>query len=528
MYKHPQTFTRTLSLVEYPCSLTKVIKSVIGIIAISGIIACSSSPTKISSADESLPFKLEREYLGPDLWEMVEEDYQFAPKHYRHRLVKKYVSRLKANKDYVQEVNQRASVFLYHIRQELKKRGMPAEFALLPAVESGYDPYAFSHAGASGLWQFTERTGKAFGLDTIWWYSERRDFEESTKAALDYLEYLYKKYNNWELSLAAYNAGEKRVNKAMRHNKARGRSTDYWSLSALPRETEEYVPRLIAYSYVFSKQMREEMGIETVPAQNVWVKVPLSHQVPLAEIADDARVDEEKFYLLNAGHNQWVTSPYKGYLYVTFEEYPRMQKVLSGFQKDARLWVSYQIKKDDDLGSIAAQFNVTENSIRQFNRVAQLKPGSYLVLPVQGSEIQYLQQKEDPPRYLLVEGNLQNHRIRKGENLGSIAQSYKVSVSSIQKINDISNPNKIRAGQKIVVKENKHLQSPKVLLSENYEREVIRTVYYRVRRGDTLHSIARKFNLRPEKILKWNRGKSLGNRIYAKQTIKLRLDVTDL
>lgn len=522
MYKHNRTVTGFSYLVNPFVSLITIV-----VVAL-GLAACSSTSTKVGSADEGLPLELEREYLGPDLWELVEADYQFAPKHYDHRLVKRYVSRLKANKDYVQGVNHRASAFLYHIRQELKKRNMPAEFALLPAVESGYDPYAFSHAGASGLWQFTERTGRHFGLDNIWWYSERRDFEESTEAALDYLEYLYAKYDNWELSLAAYNAGEKRVNKAIRYNKARGRPTNYWALSALPRETEEYVPRLVAYSYVFSKAMRDEMGIDNIAAQDAWVKVPLTHQVPLAELVADARIDEEKFYLLNAGHNQWVTSPYKGYLYVTYEDYPRMQKAISNFEKNARLWVSYQIQEDDNIRTIAAKFNVTESAISKFNQVAELKPNSYLVLPVRSSEIQYLSADQDPPRYLVVQGNLKDHRIRKGENLHSIAQSYKVSVSSIQRINDISNPNRIKAGQKIIVKEGKHRQSPEILLTDDYDREVIRTVYYRVRSGDTLYSIARKFNVGVDKIKEWNPNKSLGNRLYAKQTIKLRLDVTDL
>ncbi len=490
--------------------------------------ACSNLPNKSSSADTKLQLKLEREYLGPDLWELIEQDYQFAPEHYNDRLVKRYVNTLKKNKDYVQAVNDRASVFLYYIKQELKKRDMPAEFALLPAVESGYDPYAFSHAGASGLWQFMERTGDVFGLDNIWWYSDRRDFEESTTAALDYLQYLYKKYNNWELSLAAYNAGERRVNNAIRYNKARGRPTDYWSLSSLPRETENYVPRLVAYSYIFSKDRREEMGLETVPAQSAWVKIPLSHQVPLAEIVAEARVDEEKFYLLNAGHNQWVTSPYKGYLYVTYEEYHRMKNALDTFQEDSTLWVSYQVKENDDLASIASKFNVTEESISEINQVGELKTSSYVVLPVKSSEIQYLRYKEEPPRFVTVKGDQQNHRIVKGDNLHSIARTYRVSVASIQKMNGINDPHKIRAGQRILVKEGDKIQNPTVLLADDYNREVIRTVNYRVRRGDTLHKIAGKYNLGVDKILEWNADKSLGNRIYSGQVIRLRLDVTDL
>ena len=417
-----------------------ITKVVIAALAIS-IAACSNTSNKVGGHD-GLPLKLEREYLGPDLWELVEADYQFAPDHYDHRLVKRFISRLQSNKEYVQGVNHRAAAFLYHIRQELKKRNMPAELALLPAVESAFDPYAFSHAGASGLWQFMEKTGNSFGLDNIWWYSERRDFEQSTNAALDYLEYLYGKYNNWELSLAAYNAGEARVNRALRYNKARGRPATYWALTTLPRETTEYVPRLVAYSYVFSKEMREEMGIATIPAQDVWVKVPLTHQVPLAEVVADARIDEEKFYLLNAGHNQWVTSPYKGYLYVTYEDYPKIQKVISGFQKDARLWVSYQVKEGEDLNSIAEKFNVSNATISEFNQVADLRPNSYLVLPVSSSEIKYLSSEKDPPRYIVAQGNLKKHRIRKGENLNSIAKDYKVSVSSIQRVNGISNPDR--------------------------------------------------------------------------------------
>ena len=524
---------------NFYCVLTRTLSSyyfkpmkILSIICLSLsflLLGCASVPNDYSDdyKDRGLTRDLEREYLGPDLWELIENNYTFAPKYYNNRLVRRHVDALKSNPEYLDAINERAELFLHYIRKELEKRNMPTELALLPAVESGYDPYAYSPAGASGLWQFIEPTGDKFGLDNIWWYSDRRDFEASTKAALDYLEYLYKKYGDWQLSLAAYNTGEKRVNKAIRYNRARGKSTDYWALHSLPRETENYVPRLIAFNYIFSKEQRHELGLRTIPAQATWVKVPVDNQVPMAEIISLARLDEEKFYLLNAGHNQWVTSPYKEHLYVLFEEYPRLKRALDNFVVDAPLWVSYRILAHDTLSSIAQKFNLAENKIREFNQVDRLAVGNYVVLPISSAAITPLPESEDPPRYLVGLGPIKDHKIKTGDNLHSIARTYRVSVANIQELNGIRDPHMIRAGQRIVVSK-PQVKNPSILLSSDYDREVIRSVYYKVRRGDNLYRIAAKFNTSVEQIKRWNSHKAIGDRLYTGQYIKLYLDVTDL
>ena len=495
------------------------------------LLSCSSSHLDtIRLSDKAAIQDIDYEYLGPDLWQLIENDYAFAPKHYNNKLVKKQVSALRARPEMLSSINERSSLFLFHIRNELIKRDMPIELALLPAVESSYDPYAYSSAGAAGLWQFTEKTGKSFGLGNTWWYSSRRDFEESTSAALDYLEYLYAKYNDWELSLAAYNAGERAVNKAIAYNKARHQPTDYWHLHKLPRETENYIPRLIAFSYVFSKKQRIELGLRPIEARPFWAKIDNQHQIPLAQIVEKAGINEEAFFLLNAGHNQWVTSPHKKHVFVPIDNKHQLEDALESFSTNAPLWVSYKVERGDTVATISDKFDISHKLLSHFNQVDKIAPGNYVIIPINKGTEEYTTNADytEPPRYVSRNRAQKGHRIKKGENLSSIARDYSISVASLQKMNGIGNPNKVRAGRKITVSKGDSVNSPTVLLAGDYNREVIRNVYYRARRGDSLYRIANKFNVSIEQVKKWNQGKSIGEHIYAGQLIRLYLDVTDL
>lgn len=506
------------------------------IIALGGIaIVCfnmsSCGSSHLETIKTSKQTLIQSEYYedsAPDLWESIELNYEFAPQYYNHKLVKSHIVSIGSNPEMLREINQRASLFLYYIYNEIKLRGMPSELALLPAVESAYDPYAYSPAGAAGLWQFTERTGRAFGLGNSWWYSSRRDFEKSTSAALDYLDYLYAKYENWELSLAAYNAGEKAVNKAIAYNKARGKATDYWHLYSLPAETENYVPRLIAYNYIFSKMQRNKLGLESIAEEPFWTKVYNEYQLPLAQLVDHANINEESFFLLNAAHNQWVTAPHKNHLFVPINEKDKLLNALANFSQTAPLWVSYKLKAKDTVSSIADKFSIETEVIKRLNKVNKLTVGDYLILPINKDAEYVVPFDADPPRYVSKKSAVRNHRVKQGENLSTIARNYKVPVSSLQKMNDIGNPDLVYAGTYLTVEDVNKYHSPTVFLTSDYNREVIRGVYYRVGPGDSLYGIASKFNISVEQLRKWNQNKSLGDYLRAGQVIRLYLDVTDL
>src|SRR5207237_2551708 len=185
--------------------------------------------------------KIDRTEPPADLWQRIRQG--FAIPDIDSALVDKHTAYYAARPEYLQRVFDRSRLYLFHIVDELEKRGMPTELALLPMVESAFNPMAYSRAHASGLWQFIPGTGKRFELQQNWWYDGRRDIVDSTNAALDYLQYLYDMHGDWQLALASYNCGENAVARAIANNRAAGRPTDYAHLT-MPLETRHYIPKL--------------------------------------------------------------------------------------------------------------------------------------------------------------------------------------------------------------------------------------------------------------------------------------------
>ena len=199
-----------------------------------------------------------------NLWDRIRAGYGMAP--LDSPLIARHERWFASNPAYIERMVKRASLYLYHIVEEVDKRGIPMEIALLPAIESAYKAHAYSRARASGLWQFIPSTGRLYGLDQNWWYDGRRDVMAATNAALNYLQKLEKDFDgDWHLALAAYNAGEGRVMRARRHNEKRGRSTKYTALRTLKPETLNYVPKLLAIANIIADP--ERLGPETGPAR---------------------------------------------------------------------------------------------------------------------------------------------------------------------------------------------------------------------------------------------------------------------
>ena len=465
-----------------------------------------------------------------NLWDLIEADYKFAPRLYHNRRVKAQIDFLMARKDLLLSINDRAHPFLYYIYEEIDKRGLPMELALLPAVESTYDPYAYSPAGASGLWQFTRSTGKAYGLIDGWWYSERRDLEASTQAALDHLEDLYDYYDNWELALAAYNAGPRRVNRAIAYNRKYKRPTDYWHLR-LPRETQKYVPRLIAYSHLFSRPHRAQLGITPIDAISYWTKVASPHQLSFAELIETADLDEEEFFLLNAAHNQWLSPPSQGSLLIPVDDEEKVKEVIANMEfGDETRWLSYQVQHQEEVTDIADRFGITRDDIAELNDIKKLAAGQYIILPLDrdNQNIDFSQLEAGPPQYVERQYSHLYHRVRRGDTLWGLSRAYGVSIQQLQQWNRLKSSRLIYPGQNLIVAQRFSAAEPAVYLAADYNRKVMRSVYYRVRRGDSLHSIAAKFNTSPSDLAKWNASRARAKYIYPGQSIKLYLDVTDL
>ena len=214
-----------------------------------------------------------------------------------------------SNPDYLQRAFGRADLYLYYIVTELERRGMPLELALLPVVESAFEPYAYSRARASGLWQFIPGTGSRFGLKQDWWYDGRRDIVESTRAALDYLQYLHDEFNgDWLLAIAAYNCGEAMVERAAQANRAAGRPVDFWSLW-LPGETRAYVPKLLAMKRLVMDPETYGLSFSPIPNQAYFARVPTHGQINLKLAAEIAGISPQDLYELNPAFHRFATDP---------------------------------------------------------------------------------------------------------------------------------------------------------------------------------------------------------------------------
>ena len=244
--------------------------------------------------EQGLPGDEARETI--DIWERIRQGYQLSTANVENPRVQQELKWYASHPAYLERVEERAGPYLFFIVEEIDKRGMPMELALLPVVESAFRPFAYSPGRAAGIWQFIPSTGKMYGLKQNWWYDGRRDVISATHAALDYLQSLAKQFDgDWELALAAYNSGAGRVRSAIRRNKKKGRSGDYWSLD-LPRETEGYVPRLLALSQLVADPERYGNTLSAIPNEPYFEAVNIETQLDLAMAAQNLLYSNNNFH----------------------------------------------------------------------------------------------------------------------------------------------------------------------------------------------------------------------------------------
>lgn len=244
----------------------------------------------------------------PNIWPRIQAGFTM-PTDINHQALKSELSWYASNPLYMQRVLQRAEPFLYYILEETEKRKLPAELVLLPIVESAYQPFAYSHGRAAGIWQFIPATGKAYGLKQNWWYDGRRDIYASTEAALNYLEQLNKMFKgDWMLALAAYNSGSGTVRRAIKRNKKQNRPTDFWHLQ-LPKETRAYVPKLLALKELIANPEKYALSLHFIANTPGFKQVKITTQIDLALAAKLAEIDLKTLYNYNPGFNRWATDP---------------------------------------------------------------------------------------------------------------------------------------------------------------------------------------------------------------------------
>jgi membrane-bound lytic murein transglycosylase D len=316
------------------------------------------------------------------VWDRVRKGFELAPMD--NDLVREWENWYATRPDYVARMIDRSSRFLFHILEEVEKRRMPTEIALLPMIESAYNPVAYSKAHASGIWQFIPSTGKDFGLRQNWWYDGRRDVIAATTAALDYLEKLYGMFGDWPLALASYNWGEGSVGRAIERNRAKGLPTDYESLS-VPHETRGYLPKLIAVKNIIANPARYGLEIADVPNEPFFETVTVRRHIDLKLAAKLAEMSVQDFRFLNPGHNKAVIRAREAERIVLPRE--KVAVFRSNLDKHDRPLVSWQavtVRTGQKPERIAAEHGMTLAELRQVNGIENKKivAGQPLLVPL--------------------------------------------------------------------------------------------------------------------------------------------------
>jgi len=387
-----------------------------------------------------------------DLWLRLRQGFDLPQ--LDDKRVRYYEKRFSRNPAYFATMLERASWFLPYILTEVEKRGYPTELALLPAVESGYITDAKSRTGASGLWQFIPSTGRLYGLNENWWYDGRRDPVRSTQAALDFLGELDERFDgNWFHAIAGYNAGGGTIEKAVRKNKKKRKSTAYSDL-ALRQETKDYVPKLIAFRNIFLNP--EKYGLTLPPLGNAQQLASLDagSQIDLTLFAQKAGIDPKTMRFLNSAYRRNVTPPDGPHIiYLPARDFKKAKATLDALAQNDRLrWARYRVKKGDSLGRIASQYKVSVASIQQSNKLKStlIRPGDILLIPVIGKPQVVAKNSSTKGKTGSSHQKLMHH-VQKGDTLWGIAKRYGVKVADISKWNKISQTKTLKLGQKLTI-----------------------------------------------------------------------------
>ncbi len=375
-----------------------------------------------------------------NLWDRIRSG--FAVRDIDSPLVQRHVAWYLNRPDYMQRMMERSRRYLHFVVEELEKRRMPLELALLPMIESAYNPIAYSTAKASGIWQFIPATGKHYGLEQNWWYDGRRDVTAATFAALDYLQKLYGDFGDWQLALAAYNWGEGSVARAVNRNARKGQSGDYESLH-MPAETANYVPKLQAVKNIIADPARYGVVLEDIPNQPYFIRVSAPAHIDFKRAAQLAEVPLEEFRYLNPAHNRPVITSSGRTLLLPVDKAGVFTANLEANDDPLVTWQTYTLHKKEGIEQVAARFHMTAATLRQVNGLDQrrkVRPGHTLLVPLPGNI--------DAGNFDDTYGNLDfqpappaaesiDYRIRRGDTVRSIALRHRVTTAQLQHWNKL-------------------------------------------------------------------------------------------
>lgn len=453
--------------------------------------------TELNPLDLDLSVLNDDSLTGPqtdDVWQRIRDGYKLSEHRSLHPETQTRLSWFVNNPEYVDKVVERARPYLFYIVEELDRRDMPMEIALLPVVESGYQPFALSSGQAAGIWQFIPATGRVFGLEQNWWYDGRRDVIQSTQAALDYLQKLHNDFNDWELALAAYNAGEGTVSRAIKRNQEAGLPTDFWSLE-LPAETTAYVPKLLAVANLVKQPAQYDIALAPIANEPYLSIVNVGSQIDLSLAADLADITLDELYRLNPGFNRWATAPQGPHKLVLPSTHAKSFKTaLSGLSNEDRLrWKRHEVKPGESLSSIASMHQTTVPELKKANKMSNnfLRAGAHLLIPIASAQAEEAEanalarQKQQKARKL-------DYAVKAGDTWWNIAKAYNVDVLELTQWNDKKPSDVLHSGQQLII------------WQPNATTSTLKAINYTIQNGDSLWTISRRFNVTVDKVKEWN------------------------
>src|SRR5690554_3319695 len=428
--------------------------------------ACSTQPTiqpvelETISELESIEVFIEEPSIDSnqfdDVWKRIPSLYKLDIDQKNPRIdsqLRWYAS----HQSYLDRISERGKRYLYYIVEQMEERDIPAEIALLPIVESAFEPFAYSHGLASGVWQFIPSTGRSFGLHEDWWYDGRRDIRASTDAAITFLSALQRQFDgDWELALAAYNSGAGTVRRAIRKNERLGKPTDFWSLH-LPRETREYVPKLIALAKLLRDADEYGVVFNRIPNEPYFAVVETYGQIDLAQIAELSQTDINEIYQLNPAYKQWATHPNGPHeVLIPIDQVDTFVEGIAQLDPSQRVrWQNYTVKNGDTLISIANRHNTTAQALAQTNNIRGniIRINDNLLIPsaLLPADNYTHSESERLSRTIAARqpqnSNRIDYTVRSGDSFWKIANSHQVTVSDLARWNGMVPKDSLRVGE---------------------------------------------------------------------------------
>ena len=443
-----------------------------------------------------------------DIWERIRLELSLTIPIDQIAATSLYRERLYSNQTAVNRISKSGQRYLFHTLTRAQELGLPVELALLPFVESEFDPYAKSVDGATGIWQFMPATGKEWGLKSNWWYDGKKDVLASTEAALQFLTYLNEKFDgDWLLAMAAYNTGPTRVNRAIRKNKREDKPIRFWDLN-LPKETTAYVPKLLVLCELIKDPKAFDVNLPSIANRPYFERVKIPGQLDLMQAADLAGLKPETIYELNPGFNQWATDPSgPHYLLLPIGVSDRFMTQLESLdQNDLVRWDRYKIRRGDNLYKIASRYKIEVAVLMEINGLASdlIIAGKEIMVP-RGSA---WAGKQNPREQVYI--------VIGGDSLWNISKKFKVSIEDVVLWNDLDIEVPLQINQEIKI------FSRYERIRQELPSRDLRTMLYPVKSGDTISRIASKFEISSKDIQEWNEIEDV-SKIFPGQVLKLLL-----